>query len=53
MYNNKGLIGLIIELAQISLATYDIQIEKVTYTCSENTDITNDQISLNSQINNK
>ena len=49
VYNGKGFIGIITSLQQVYLATYDTPIESVTYTCSENTDITNNQISLNVQ----
>ena len=47
MYNNKGCIGVIADLSQVFLAIYDIPIESVTYTGSENIDITNNQIWLN------
>ena len=51
MYHNKHFIGIITELPQVFLAIYDVPIESVTYTGSENIDITNNQIPLNFTIN--
>ena len=46
VYNGNGFICTIAELSQVYLAIYDIPIEPITYTSSENIDITNNQISL-------
>ena len=46
MYNTNGFIGIIKELQQVFLAIYDTDISPLSYTGSENIDITDNQISL-------
>ena len=48
--NGNGFIGIINELSQIYLAIYGTSIQPFTYTGSENMDITNNQVSLNFQM---
>ena len=50
VYNGNSCIGIITELPRVCLAIYDIPIESVTYTGSENIDITNNQIPLNVSV---
>ena len=45
-YNGNGFLGIISDLAQVYLTMYDTAISQYTYTCSENIDITANQISL-------
>ena len=50
VYNANGPIGIITELQQVFLAIYDTGIITCSYTGSEHIDITDNQISLNLQI---
>ena len=45
IYNGNGSLGILTELPQVFLATYDTGISSHTYTSSENIDITDNQIS--------
>ena len=51
VYNVNGFIGIINDLPQICSAIYDTNAQPFVYTCSENIDITNNNISLKSPIN--
>ena len=46
IYKCNGLIGIITELSQVYLATYDTHAQPFVYACSENIDITDNQLSL-------
>ena len=50
VYNCKSYIGIITDLPQVFLAIYNTETSPNTYTGSENIDITDNQISLNSPL---
>ena len=50
VYNGKGFIGIKTPLQDVYLAIYDTNAQPFVYTGSENIDITNNRISLNSPI---